>query len=153
LSFELRPAAREDLPAIDALQLASAQAAFEHIGPVRDLRPDPDAWARRLEEAETATVATADGQVVGFAFSGGGELRYFYTHPRVWGAGAGRALLADAEGALRAAGHAEAVVWTEERNHHALRVYEAAGWKPDGGVKEREWLGVRIRELRLRKGL
>ena len=153
MSIELRPATRADLPAIAELQVASARAAFEHIGPVGRLEPRPDQWLARLEAAETATVAVEGGEVVGFAFSGDGELQYFYTHPRVWGAGAGRALLADAEAALRAAGYDEAVVWTEERNHRPLRIYAAAGWHPDGAAKEREWLGVRIRELRLRKAL
>jgi GNAT superfamily N-acetyltransferase len=66
---------------------------------------------------------------------GGCELQFFYTHPRVWGAGAGRALLAAAEDALRNAGCDEAFVYTEERNERPLRVYAAAGWEPDGGVK------------------
>jgi GNAT superfamily N-acetyltransferase len=110
-------------------------------------------WAADLATAETALVAVVGDEVVGFAFAGGCELQFFYTHPRVWGLGAGRALLTAAEDALRAAGCTEAFVYTEERNHRPLRVYEAAGWRPDGAVKEREWLGAPIRELRLVKRL
>ena len=156
MNAALRPATQDDLPAIAAVNVASARAAFGHIGPVESLEPRPEDWAPRLEAAETALVAVLPGddeEVVGFAFTGDCELQFFYTHPRVWGLGVGRALLAAAEDALRAAGCREAAVWTEERNLRPLRVYAAAGWEPDGAVKEREWLGVRITELRLRKGL
>ncbi|MEA2439871.1 MAG: hypothetical protein QOH76_1295 [Thermoleophilaceae bacterium] len=151
MKASLRPATAADLPAITALQLASARAAFAHIGPVDSMEP-PD-WRARLEAAETALVALDEGEVVGFAFCGGCELELFYTHPRVWGRGFGRALLTAAEEALRAAGCTEAFVYTEERNHRPLQVYAAAGWLPDSGVKERDWLGVPIRELRLVKRL
>jgi GNAT superfamily N-acetyltransferase len=147
----LRAATAEDLPAIAAVQLASARVAFAHIGPVDRLEEiDPDPW---FEAAETALVGTIDGEVVGFAFAGGCELQLFYTHPRVWGEGVGRALLGAAEEALRTAGCEEAFVYTEERNERALGVYHAAGWREDGRVQEREWLGVTIREPWLRKRL
>src|SRR3954463_9593169 len=143
----------EDLAAITALHLAAAREAFAHIGPVEQLPPRD--WGADLAAAETALVAVEPdaGEVVGFAFVGGCELQFFYTHPRVWGRGFGRALLAAAEDALRAAGCTEASVYTEERNHRALRVYRAAGWREDGRVQEREWLGVPIREPWLRKRL
>jgi GNAT superfamily N-acetyltransferase len=153
VTFGLRAATPGDLAAIASLQLASAQAAFAHIGPVDQLEPRD--WAADLAAAEMALVAVSDQDdvVVGFAFVAGCELRFFYTHPRVWGHGAGRALLAAAEDALRGAGCEEAVVYTEERNERPLRVYAAAGWEPDGSVKERDWLGAPIRELRLVKRL
>jgi GNAT superfamily N-acetyltransferase len=147
----LRPATPADIPAIASLQLASARAAFAHIAPVERLAARD--WASDLEAAETALVAVRDTEVVGFAFVGGCELQFFYTHPSVWGDGLGRSLLAAAEDALRATGCDEASVYTEERNHRPLRVYAAAGWAPDGAVKERDWLGVPIRELRLVKRL
>jgi GNAT superfamily N-acetyltransferase len=148
----LRPATAADLPAIAALQLASAREAFGEIGPVDRLEPRD--WGADLAAADTALVAVDEGdEVVGFAFVGGCELQFFYTHPRVWGRGFGRALLAAAEDALRSAGCAEAFVHTEERNERPLRIYHAAGWREDGYVKEREWLGVTIREPRLVKRL
>src|SRR3954469_16729232 len=152
MKASLRPARADDLDAISAVQLASALIAFEHIGPVEKMGPvDFGPW---LAAADRALVAEdAEGDVVGFVFVGGCELQLFYTHPRVWGAGVGRMLLAAAEDALRAAGCEEAVVFTEERNHRPLRVYRSAGWREDGYVKEREWLGVPIREPRLRKRL
>lgn len=145
----LRAALADDLPAIGAVQLASAREAFAHIGPVSGLGPrDPTPW---LDRAEWAYVAEVDEEVVGFAFVGGCELQLFYTHPRVWGVGVGRALLAAAEEAL--SGCEEAFLYTEERNERPLRIYAAAGWLPDGTFRERDWLGVTIRELRLVKRL
>jgi GNAT superfamily N-acetyltransferase len=144
----LRAARASDLPAIGDVQLASAREAFAHIGPVDRMEP-PD-WAPWLELAETALVAEVD-EVVGFVFVGGCEVQLFYTHPRVWGQGVGRELLASAEEAL--AGCEEAFLFTEERNERPLRIYAAAGWLPDGTFRERDWLGVPIRELRLVKRL
>src|SRR4051794_20229469 len=132
--------------------MTSARAAYGHIGPVEKLEPRD--WGADLAAADTALVAVDDDDsVVGFAFAGGCELQFFYTHPRVWGQGYGRALLTAAEDALRAAGCTEACVYTEERNERPLRVYHAAGWREDGHVKERQWLGVPIREPRLVKRL
>ena len=151
MKASLRPAGTDDLDAIADVQLASALVAFEHIGPVEKMGPvDFGPW---LEAADRAFVAEDAEGLAGFAFVGGCELQLFYTHPRVWGHGVGRALLAAAEDGLRSAGCEEAVVFTEERNHRPLRVYHAAGWREDGYVKEREWLGVPIREPRLRKRL
>ena len=149
--MNLRPATPDDLPAIGAVQLASAREAFAHIGPVSQLEPRD--WAPWLERAETALVAEVDEGIVGFVFVGGCEVQLFYTHPRVWGLGIGRDLLTAAEEALCAAGCDEAFLFTEERNERPLRIYAAAGWLPDGTFRERDWLGVPIRELRLVKRL
>ena len=50
--------------------------------------------------------------------------------------------LAAALAHLRAAGFAEAVLWTEERNHRPRAVYEAGGGRLDGAVRERAFLGA-----------
>jgi GNAT superfamily N-acetyltransferase len=147
----LRPATPADLPAISALHAASVHAAFGHIAPLA--RFEPVDWGPALAEADTALVAEDEGDAVGFIFTRGCEVRVFYAHPRVWGRGFGRALLQAAEDAMQAAGCSEASLYTEERNHRPLRIYAKAGWHPDGGVKERDWLGVPIRELRLTKRL
>ena len=148
----IRRATAEDLPAITAAHLASAREAFAHIGPVEKLEPRD--WTADLEAASDAFVAVDEGgDVVGFVFCGGCEVQFFFTHPRVWGRGFGRELLAAAEDALRAAGCTSATLYTEERNHRPLRAYHAAGWEPDGAVRERQWLGVPLREPRLRKRL
>ena len=41
-----------------------------------------------------------------------------------------------------------ATLWTEERNRRPRAVYEAAGWRPDGAARKRDFLGYPIRELR-----
>lgn len=151
MKASLRAATPSDLPAIASLHLAAARRAFAHIGPVDRLEPRD--WAADLEAARTALVALDRDEVVGFAFVGSCELQFFYTHPRVWGRGFGRALLTAAEDALRAAGCDEAFVYTEERNTRPLAIYHAAGWREHGAAKEREWLGVPIREPRLVKRL
>ena len=151
MKASLRPATEADLPAISALHAASVHAAFAHIAPLA--RFEPVDWGPALATADTALVAEDSGEVVAFVFTRACEVTVFYAHPRVWGRGFGRALLQAAEEAIRAAGCSEASLYTEERNHRPLRIYAAAGWRPDGGVKEREWLGVPIRELRLAKRL
>ncbi len=98
-------------------------------------------------------VAVDEEGVAGFVKAAGCEIGLLYTHPRAWGRGLGRALLAAGEAALREAGCSEAKLWTEERNERPRRVYEAAGWRTDGEVRERVWNGAALRELRYRKGL
>jgi peptidase E/L-amino acid N-acyltransferase YncA len=108
-------------------------------------------------------VAETEGEIVGFVWAqpatgddaapGRGELSAFYTRPSLWGAGFGRLLMQQALDALHRAGFDEAVLWTESRNHRPLRLYRRLGWEPDGTVREREYLGTRLREIRLRRSL
>ena len=81
------------------------------------------------------------------------EVASLQVRERAWGKGAGRALLAAGEAALRERGCADATLWTEERNERPRRFYEAAGWVTDGEVKARVWNGAPPRELRYRKAL
>jgi GNAT superfamily N-acetyltransferase len=100
----------------------------------------------------------ADG-VVGFVWVHAGaepttgEVDLFYTHPRAWGSGIGRRLMQLGLDELRARGFVDAVLWTEERNERPRRVYERGGWTLDGSVRDREYLGVPIHELRHRRAL
>lgn len=162
MAFEIRPARRDDLGAIARVNVAAARAAYEHIAgaeALAALEPAEPDWAPRFERARFRIVACEDDEVVGFAFAGesgepgAGELQFLFTDPRVWGRGAGRMLIAAALEALADDGFAEAVLWTEERNHRPRRIYEAAGWRLDGGMRERTWLGTEIRELRYRIAL
>ena len=106
-------------------------------------------------------VAEVDGAVVGFAQLGEdreegsetGELFAIYVLPEAAGAGVGRALMAETLARLRAEGFAEAILWVIEDNPRTRRFYELAGWRLDGGVKDEEWLGTRVRELRYRIAL
>jgi GNAT superfamily N-acetyltransferase len=67
------------------------------------------------------------------------------------GRGVGRAMLDAAHDVLRDAGRTEAFLFTEERNTRARAVYAAAGYRPDGMVRESDPGGVSLRELRLVK--
>jgi GNAT superfamily N-acetyltransferase len=121
------------------------------------------AWGFAGEEALSAMrapvftggelVAEDEHGVVGFVIAAGCEIDLLYTHPRAWGSGAGRALLAAGEAALRESGCIESTLWTEERNERPRRFYEAAGWRTDGKAKERVWNGAPLRELRYTKRL
>jgi dipeptidase E len=117
---------------------------------------DPAAWAQRIAEGGDGFLVTEDDRGVA-AFSlvrvrpeGVGEVDLLYTHPRASGAGLGRRLLERSTFDLWCAGLQEAVLWTEHRNERALHIYRRNGWVLDGGVDERTYLGVGIRNLRHR---
>jgi ribosomal protein S18 acetylase RimI-like enzyme len=52
--------------------------------------------------------------------------------------------------ALRVEGFATASLWVLEDNPRAQRFYEREGWARDGGLREEEFLGVSISEVRYR---
>jgi ribosomal protein S18 acetylase RimI-like enzyme len=82
-----------------------------------------------------------------------GEMFLLFVHPDHAGRGIGRRLLTEADAVLRAAGCHEAVLFTHEQNDHALAVYQAAGYRPDGSVRESTFRGMTLREVRLVKEL
>ena len=82
-----------------------------------------------------------------------GELFAIYVLPEGSGSGVGRALMAETLARLRAEGFAEAILWVIEDNARTRHFYELAGWRLDGGVKDEEWLGTLVRELRYRVAL
>ena len=101
-------------------------------------------------------VATDAGHgVIGYVavHTEAGEIFLLFVHPAHAGRGVRRALLDAAHDVLRAAGHTEAFLFTEERNTRGRAVYAAAGYRPDGTVRESELHGVGLRELRLVKTL
>jgi ribosomal protein S18 acetylase RimI-like enzyme len=66
------------------------------------------------------------------------------------GQGIGRALLAAGLQRLAASGFTEATLWTEHRNHRALRFYQAGGWTFDGRDRRRTYRDTELLELRHR---
>lgn len=82
-----------------------------------------------------------------------GELYLLFVHPEHAGRGVGRTLLAAADEAMRAVGCREAFLYTHEQNKRALAVYEAAGYRRDGEIRESDFRGVHLREPRLVKAL
>ncbi len=121
------------------------------------------------EDREEVWVAKIEGEVVGFVIlrpsgdfepspapgggQGGGrpslgEVDSFYTHPKVWGKGAGRALMDHALTRLAALGFQEATLWTESRNHRPKKFYATYGWRLDGVHRERNLRGTELVEDR-----
>ncbi len=159
----VRPATVDDADAIAATYHDAARAAWRHIVPPAALdaqTPDPAQWVDRLQSldaGDVVLVAEVDGDVVGFvwvrphsAAPDTGEVAMLYSRPGVWGRGVGRALLDAGLEHCRSAGCTEATLWTEARNHRPRRVYEAYGFRFDGAVQERSYLGAPIREVRYR---
>ena len=130
-----------------------------------DVERRGDAWTRRLAEARGSAhatfVAEADGATIGFASVGpwrdddghAGELYALYVHPSGWGTGAGRLLIEQAEGELRAAGFPEARLWVLKGNERAERFYRLAGWTFDGVEKLEDFGGAHAPERRFSKRL
>ena len=155
-----RVATIDDADAIATTFTEAARAAWRHFVPperLDALLPDREGWRARLRapaEGAVVLVAVVGNDVVGFiatqAAKNTGEVETFYTRPRVWGTGVGRALLDAGLEVLRAAGCKDALLWTEERNHRPRRVYEAYGWRVDGAPRERSYLDAPIREVRYR---
>jgi len=162
--IELREATADDARGLAALFTAAARAAWsDFLGKerLRAFESPVEIWEQRIAAlTPPARLRVAlDGEgVVGFAWigpapdpdlaPGTGQLDVFYTHPRCWGTGVGRSLHRWVISALAVAGFERAVLWTEERNERPRAIYQAAGWTLDGAVREREFLGVAIRELR-----
>jgi ribosomal protein S18 acetylase RimI-like enzyme len=76
-----------------------------------------------------------------------------FVHPQHNRRGVGRALLDAGHEALRAAGCREVFLYTHEQNERAIAVYEAAGYRRDGTVRESDFRGIHQREPRLVKAL
>ncbi len=162
--MRVRDAVPADAEVIADVHVRAWQEAYPHVFPAEALdRLDPAPRARHWREGIRSgwtVLVTEDGS--GFASvgpardddaAGAGELYAIYVAPERWGTGAGRALMEAAAGALGAAGFSEAVLWVLEDNPRARRFYEGAGWTLDGAVKEDEFLGTRVREVRYRRSV
>lgn len=149
--------------AIETIRVQGWRTAYRHVYPAEELDAlpvDPERWRSRLHVPPpgwTTVVCEDEGRVVGFASAGPsrdedeiGELYAIYVDPGAWSAGAGRALLAEAEQQL-AADYDAALLWVLEDNPRARGFYERAGWAPDGVRKAEQRLGVRAPEVRYRK--
>jgi ribosomal protein S18 acetylase RimI-like enzyme len=68
------------------------------------------------------------------------------TDPQVRGAGAGRALMAEAETRAVATGHDHMVLTVHPENSRAVRFYEQLGWRRDPPAPGR-WSGAMIKDL------
>ncbi len=118
-----------------------------------------DGWRRGLAREDRWTwIAEWDRDPIGFAATGPttdataapgtGEIYAIYLEPERVGTGVGRELFATAVRNLREVGFLRALLWVLESNSRARRFYEAAGWAADGAVKDEDWYGQVIREVR-----
>ena len=170
----VRPARTDDARSITELFVAAGRigwAAFLTNEQLDGIVPDPDTWTDRISSAghddlratESIAVATDADGIAGFIWvrpapdldltEPTGEVATFYTHPRVWGTGLGRRLMAHGLDRLRSMGYHECVLWTEERNERPLRIYAQMGWTLDGASRPRDFHGIDITEIRHRFAL
>lgn len=152
----LRPAVPTDAAAIGAVFDAAVRAGWAYLG---DLATEPlftpQDWDQLVADhrpPNVLLVAVDDAAgVVGYTavHPADGEMFLLFVHPGYARRGIGRALLAAAHDALRAATCAEAFLFVHEQNERALAVYTAAGYRPDGSDRVSDFRGTRVREVRL----
>ena len=157
---EVRRATADDAQAIGVVFDAAVRAGWTYLGELAQ-RPmfAPEDWDQLVADhapPRVLLVATdRAGRVLGYtaAHPEDGELFLLFVHPADAGRGVGRTLLSAAHDALRAAGCQQAHLFTHEQNERALALYASAGYRPDGSIRESDFGGTAIRELRLVKQL
>lgn len=165
----IRPATPEDAEPIADAHVRSWQSAYRGLLPQQvidrnDLTSRTADWRRILAAPGDVIVAeTADHKLLGFAAAGPsrdadsdpatGEVQAIYLAPEAWGQGTGRQLMAAAVARLASNGFTRAILWVLDTNARARRFYEAAGWTPDGAVKNDDRHGVPISEVRYARSL
>ena len=170
----VRRASSKDAAQIAEVHVRSWQRAYRGLIPQDYLdRLDPAQRVARWEQvlasvdlpAGGVQVAENESDLLGFVSFGPsrdddaegqrlvGEIMAIYLAPAAWGQGLGRELMTAALADLGAAGYAQATLWVLESNERARGFYVAAGFKPDGMVKEDESRGFLLREVRYRRSL
>ncbi len=170
---EIRAAHIDDAEQIAVMHVRSWQAAYRGAVPqdyLDGLDPATRVEGRRrsVRDADwprsgTLVATHDDGTIVGFAHigptrdddadGGVGEVYAIYLAPCAWGKGYGRALMAASLAGLTQAGYQQAMLWVLDANARARRFYEAAGFQPDGAVKDDDSRGFRLTEVRYRRSL
>ena len=161
----IRSVTPRDAPAIASVHVASWRAAYAGIIPDAFLaklsvEERTAAWRARLIEPPHVTIlAEEHGRALGFANFGPsrdpdasphtGELYALYVLPDVWGRRVGRRLWQTVEERFSSA-RCEVTLWVLEENVRARRFYERLGFAPDSAMKQCEFAGVVLTELRYR---
>lgn len=166
----VRPATLDDAPAIAEIHIRSWQWAYRGLLPAdyldglaATLNRRIEARRRLLEQPPAELrwwVVEHAGRVAGFADTGPcndsdvspmtAEVFTIYLTQDAAGKGLGRALFSRAVEDFRQRGYTQAVLWVLDMNVRARRFYEAAGWTPDGKVKNEERSGHILHEVRYR---
>jgi ribosomal protein S18 acetylase RimI-like enzyme len=156
----IRRATAADATAIGAVFDAAVRVGWPYMGElVQTPMFEPEEWDREVADHAPPNVllvaADATGAVAGFvaAHPADGELFLLFVHPDAAGRGVGRRLLDAAHDALRDSGCREAYLYTHQQNERALAVYRAAGYRPDGTIRDSDFRGMALREVRLVKRL
>jgi ribosomal protein S18 acetylase RimI-like enzyme len=119
----------------------------------------PSDWDQVIADhaAPNALLVAVDEQASVIAYvavhTEDGEMFLLFVDPQHAGQGIARLLLDAAHHVLRAAGITQAYLYTHEQNARALAVYAAAGYQPDGSIRESDFRGIALREPRLVKAL
>ena len=158
--ISIRRAVAGDAQQIGSVFDAAVREGWTYLGELaREPMFPPEEWDKLVTEhaPPSALLVAVDesGAVIGFTAVHPRECEMFllFVHPEHAGAGVGRRLLDAAHEVLRAAGCREVFLYTHEQNERALAVYEAAGYRRDGSVRESVFRGVDLREPRLVKRL
>lgn len=160
LDVEVRRARRDDAQAIGAVFDAAVRAGWTYLGE-RVEKPifAPHDWDQLVADHAPPNVLLIaqdrTGRILGYTavHPEDGEMFLLFVHPDAAGRGVGRTLLNAAHDALRLAGCKQAFLFVHEQNQRALAVYAAAGYRPDGSIRESDFRGTAIREVRLVKEL
>jgi ribosomal protein S18 acetylase RimI-like enzyme len=158
----VRVATPADAEAIAGVHVAAWRAAYRGLMPDAlvdgfSLEERRRRWRENLAAAAPGvrtTVLARAGHVAGFASvgpsrdePGGGEVWAVYVLPEAWRTGAGGRLLADGLADLARRGLAPVTLWVLEGNERAIRFYERAAFRLDGGRK----LELDLPHLRMRR--
>ena len=141
-TFSLRPSRPDDLPALNAVLWATYESTWKP-----QLTADKDARFRASgrtaqyvqSRGHLVWVAECDGVVAGFVDRVDDFIGALHVLPAWQGRGVGRALLAHAEQAMRADGHAQVRLETDSFNTQALGFYTAQGYATLDTYPDEEW--------------
>jgi ribosomal protein S18 acetylase RimI-like enzyme len=153
--IEVRDAHAGDAQPIGAVFDAAVREGWKYMGELSE-RPmfPPEEWDKLVAEhaaPKRLLVAVHDmRQIVGFVavHPPTCEMYLLFVHPSHGRQGVGRLLLDAGHAALRSEGCTEAFLYTHEQNARAIQVYEAAGYRRDGSVRESSFRGMDQREPR-----
>ena len=139
---EVRTAGPDDADALTALERAASLAALGHVFPP-DEYPYPTVevrarWVATLAEHGVTVRLLEDlllpGVLAAFVAFDAERIRHLAVHPRRWGHGFARRILAEATAAMD-----EPRLWVLEANTRARGLYEHLGWVPTGRTQQAEW--------------
>lgn len=153
--IELRKARADDAQHIGAVFDAAVREGWRYMGELAQhpMFP-PEEWDKLVAAHAPPNyllVATVDQrQIVGFVavHPPTCEMYLLFVHPAHSGQGVGRMLLDAGHAALQSGGCSEAFLYTHEQNERAIHVYQAAGYRRDGSVRESNFRGIDQREPR-----